>query len=309
MKKIALISSYCDSQEKLEILEKNILIIKSLNIDVMLITPLQLSNKIQGLCDYYFYTKDNPVLDWPIKSIYAWRDLNIGDKMIRITKTFMDYGWAGLYQVKKLSEIALSFEYDYFYHMIYDLKINDVVLDGLMKNQDCHIYSSKRDEKIWEVGLHFMSFNRENLVEFIKHIDLDNYLRNNYHDAFSWLLDLKNVFNFNIVKNPVEDEIFIYEGKDYLNLSDIDGLNFFIEKNDQTKSSIKILFYDIDRPKHLDIIVDNIKSNLYLENNTLVDLKFNQYDIKQVILFYEGNPYDITKTINDIKHSTLSYLT
>lgn len=308
MKKIVLISSYCDSREKLEILEKNILIIKSLNIDVMLISPIQLPNEIQVLCDYYFYTKDNPVLDWPTKSMYAWKDLNLGDRMIRITKTFGDYGWAGLHQVKKLSEIALSFEYDYFYHIIYDLVIDDIVFDGLSKNQNCHIYSSKRGQQVWEVGLHFMCFDRTNLQEFIQHIDLSNYLKNNYYDAFSWLSDLKKTFNYNIVKTPVEDKIFIYEGKDYLNVSIIDDLKFFIEKNDEIKSSIKILFYDLESTKYFDMLIDDIRYNLTLHGNTLIDFKFNQYDIKPVVIFYNGNTYDITKIIKEIKHSTLNYL-
>ena len=37
MKKIALISSFCDNDQKIEVLQKNIKIIKNLNIDIILI--------------------------------------------------------------------------------------------------------------------------------------------------------------------------------------------------------------------------------------------------------------------------------
>jgi len=308
MKKVCLISSFCDTQEKIDVLSGNLDIINQLGIDTILISPLFLPKEIVEKVSYFFITKDNPVLDWPTKSMYAWKDLNLGDRMIRITKTFGDYGWAGLFQVKKLSEIALTFEYDYFYHLIYDLKIDNVVLDGFSKNQECHIYASKRGEQIWNVGLHFMSFNRNNLQDFIKHIDLNNYLKNNYYDAFSWLSDLKRTFDYNIVDTPVEDKIFIYDGKDYLDVSNIENLKFFIEKNDEEQTSVKILFYENETPKHLNISVGDLNYNLTLEENFLIDLGFSKFDIKPVIIFYENNSYDITKIIRDIKHSTLNYL-
>ena len=40
MKKIALISTFCDNQEKLDLLKKNVIKIKELGVDVMIISPL-----------------------------------------------------------------------------------------------------------------------------------------------------------------------------------------------------------------------------------------------------------------------------
>ena len=55
MKKIALISTFCDNQEKLDLLIKNIKKIKSLGIDVMIISPLKLNDEVIELCDYSIF--------------------------------------------------------------------------------------------------------------------------------------------------------------------------------------------------------------------------------------------------------------
>jgi len=233
MKKVALISTYCDTQEKLDVLEKNIDNIKKLAIDVIVISPIFLPQYIQTKCDYFFLTKDNPVLEWPQKAMQAWKNILISGKSITITRVYADYGWAGLSQVKKLSELALALDYDYFYHMIYDLKFDETVIDGLNGKGECDIYSSKRKDTIWDVGLHFMVFNRENLQKFIPHITLENYLTSERGDAFVWLHKLRETFPYNIIQKPVEDEIYYYENSDFFNFSPIAELPFFIIKDDE----------------------------------------------------------------------------
>ena len=46
MKKIVLISSYCDTQEKINILSENIKVLKSLGLDTLVISPITLPNEI-----------------------------------------------------------------------------------------------------------------------------------------------------------------------------------------------------------------------------------------------------------------------
>jgi hydroxymethylglutaryl-CoA synthase len=62
MKKIALISTFCDNEEKLEILKENIKKLKSLFVDVIIFTPLKLTDEIIALCDYVIFSKENPEL-------------------------------------------------------------------------------------------------------------------------------------------------------------------------------------------------------------------------------------------------------
>ena len=306
MKKVALISTYCDTQEKIDVLEKNINNVKTCGLDVIVISPIFLPENIQKKCDYFFLMKDNPILDWPQRSMFAWRELILNNELIKIARTYADYGWAGLYQVKKLSEIALSLDYDYFYHMIYDLKFDENVVEGLLSERECDIYSSKRDNIIWEAGLHFMIFNRENLQKFISHITLQNYLDSRGGDAFIWLQRLIDIFPYNVVRKPVEDEIYYYEGKDFFDSSPSQGIKIFIDKNDEIDENIKLLFYDVFEPKEIKLTVSNYEHSYSVNGNTLIDLGFKKNNIQQVLFEYLNIEYDITDTIKKIKHNVLN---
>jgi hypothetical protein len=308
MKKIALISTFCDTQEKIDILEKNIITLKSHNIDVFVITPFGLPDNITSICDYYFLTKDNPVLEWPQKGIYMWFNLHYEDKMTRMASTRGDYGWAGLYQVKKLSEIALGLDYDYFYHMIYDLIIDDNVLNGLYSDKNCSVYPSKRDETVWAVGLHFMIFDRKNLTQFIQYITLENYLASRGGDAFVWLHNLKlnNVFDYQIEEKPVEDKIYYYQGHDFYNYSPIPNVKFFIEKDDEKDTSIKLFFYDVAFPLEISVKVGEEEKNYQVEMFSIIDLNFNKFNFQNVVISHNNISYDITEKIKKVKHNTLN---
>jgi hypothetical protein len=307
MKKVVLISTYCDTQEKLDVLEKNIDNIKKLAIDVIVISPIFLPQYIQTKCDYFFLTKDNPVLEWPQKAMQAWKNILINGKSITITRVYADYGWAGLSQVKKLSEIALALDYDYFYHMIYDLKFDETVIDGLTSKGECDIYSSKRKDTIWDVGLHFMVFNRENLQKFIPHITLENYLTAERGDAFVWLHKLRETFPYNIIQKPVEDEIYYYENSDFFNFSPIAELPFFIIKDDELLDNIKLLFYLSIENVPFQIMIDDLILDEVSENFKIIDLGFNKLSPKSVQIIYNKTVFDITDTINKLKHSTCRF--
>lgn len=305
-KKVALISTFCDTQEKLDVLEKNIKIVKEHGLDTIVISPLSLPESITKISDYVFITKDNPVLDWPRRAMRAWVNVNINGETRKVSRTYPDYGFAGLTQVKQLSDIALSFDYDQFYHMIYDLNIDENVIEGFYSNKDCSIYSSKRDNIIWEVGLHYMIFNRENLKEFVSQITLENYLSLKDSDAFEWLRNLKNKIPYQVESIPVEDEIYYYENIDFFNYSPTDKFKFFIEKNDETLSSIKLLFYGLNGDKEIKIKVgDNDTNNVVVTQNKLIDLGFNKTNYQTVLLEMDSVEYDITEIIKNVKHNSI----
>jgi len=308
MKKVALISSFCDTQEKIDILKRNIFSVKSMNIDVILISPFYMDKDVVDMCDYFFVTKDNPVLDWPEKAMYMWKILFKDEQKIKITTTYSDYGFAGLTQVKQLSEIALNLEYERFYHMIYDLKIDENVISGLNSNESNSIYPSKRGETIWDVGLHFMIFDRENLKNFISKITKENYLMALGTDAFGWLHRNQKDLNYKIEKTPVEDEIYYYQEHDFFNYSEIPNVKFFIEKNDETLAPIKLLFYDVKGELNIQIRIDDNLQEYQIRNLDIVDLNFNKFNPKNVFLIHNLNEYEITSKVNKIKHNTLTLI-
>jgi SAM-dependent methyltransferase len=304
-KKVALISTFCDTQEKIDVLEKNIKLVKEQGLDVIAISPIPLPQSVTSLCDYVFITKDNPVLDWPKRAMRAWVNININGEPRKISRTYPDYGFAGLTQVKQLSDIALSFDYNQFYHMIYDLKIDENVIEGFNSNKDCSVYPSKRDNIVWAVGLHYMIFNRENLKKFVSQITLENYLGVKDADAFEWLHNLRNIVPYKIESTPVEDEIYYYENIDFFNYSPTDNFKFFIEKNDETLSSIKLLFYDLNGNKEIKIKVGDGSDSVIVNKNQIVNLGFNKTNYQNVSLEMDSVEYDITEIIKNVKHNSI----
>lgn len=304
-KKVVLFSTFCDTQEKIDILEKNIKLVKEQGLDVIVNSPILLPESTIELCDYYFYNKENHVLDWPLKAMVNWVKIDVDGNSREISRTYGDYGFAGLMQIKRLSQIALNLDYDQFYHMIYDVKIDDVILDGFKSNKDFNIYPSKRGDLIWDVGLHYMIFNRKNLEKFIKLITLENYLNLKDSDAFEWIHSLKDKLNYTIEKTPVEDEIYFYENFDFFNYSPIESVSFFIEKNDETRESIKILFYNVESKIEIKLKVGDKSERLIIDSNKIIDLGFNSENYQKVIIEFNSVEYDITDTIIEIKHNTI----
>ena len=272
MKKIALISSFCDTQQKIEILNRNINILKNMGIDTLVISPFSLPDEVVNSLTYFFKTKDNPVLDWPERSMYSWSQISLNGESYRISRTYADYGWAGLFQVKQSSEIGLLLGYDQFFHMIYDLIIDDNVLNGLNSNKICNIYPSKRDDDIWKVGLHFMIFDRENLKRFASNIHLDSYLSMRGADAFVWLHNLHQIFPYNYEDVPVEDEIYFYKDHDFYDYSPTDKFKMFIVKDDEWKDNIKLMFYGLEEEKKVSINANGNLLGCTVYNYYLIDL-------------------------------------
>ena len=139
-KRIVMISSYCDTEEKINVLRNNIETIKSHNLDVMLNSPISLPTEIINLCDFYIQTKENPLLTWPKKSVMSWAKYYGEDQEITVKRSVIDYGWAALYQTKKLSEYALSYDYDRYYHIVYDLVIVDTVVSTFSSDEKCDFF-------------------------------------------------------------------------------------------------------------------------------------------------------------------------
>ena len=307
-KKIALISSFCNDQEKIDVLIKNINIVKSLGLDVMVLSPFYLPKEVVDRCDYFFVTKDNPVYEWPKKGWNFWRETPYKGKTLKISKTVSDYGWAGVHQVKQLNEIALNLDYTHYYHLIYDLKITDEVKSYFNSTPTHLVFPSKRGKTIWKVGLHLMIFNKENLRKFNNFITEESYNTIDKIDSsFDWLAKVVDLMPIKIASLAVEDEIYIFENIDIYNYSPSDKIKFFIEKNDKTQANIKLYFYDIKYNK-VEVYIYEDNRHEVIKEGDIIDLNFNKFNFKEVILTINEEIFNITDIIKNVKHNTLDIL-
>lgn len=322
MKKIVLISTYCDTTEKVQILKNNITKIKSFGLDVLVISPLTLPSEIIELSDFVFFTKENPLLVWPVRSFTFWKSVNTKEGWVKMHHNLADYGWAGLYQVKKLSQIALSYDYDIFYHMIYDLVIDDVVETELI-NHTTNIVHPRRDphnpDVLWETTLHFMVFDRPMMEKIVNEIQLDEYLRTN-GVAEGEVLKWKNKYNIPTSNKPVKDLIYYWEDTDFFNYSKNENFKLYFNKNDECKiwlgdgpaegwidNKFKLFFYDVKQPIDISIVINGDEYNYHIQNTCVINIDYDSTKIYEFVLFDGDIKYDYTETIKKTNRNIFYY--
>lgn len=301
-KRLVMISSYCDTEEKINVLINNIKTIKSYNLDVMLNSPLPLPSNVINMCDFYIQTKENPLLNWPEKSVMSWAKYDGKDREIMVKRSVIDYGWAALYQTKKLSEYALSFDYERYYHIVYDLVIDEMVISTFLSDDKCNFFPFHEHK----VSLHLIALNKENLLNFSKHITFESYVSFNCI-VENWLYDIiiNSNLDYKISNTKVEDSILYHQGIDLFNYSDINGLIFFISKDVALNDDVCLYFYDNEEKINVLITIDGIDHNHLISNRDIINLGFKPDNIKKVIITYNGIVLDITEKINNIIHNVI----
>jgi hypothetical protein len=296
MKKIALISSFCDNTEKLDLLKKNIQKIKSLGVDVMVISPLKLDDEMIDLCDFLIYTKENPVLNWPEKSYFQWWGGTMYGEDITMTTTYPDYGYAGLVQVKRMADFALSMDYDIFFPMIYDININEHVESVFLDNKKNSFFPSMRDGYVWGIGLHLISLDRDHMTRFKMLITKESYLVEGDFDAFAWLHRAVKLIPGIIEDTPVEDLIYFLSNKDFFNISPTNYFKCFIHKT--LKDDMKIVFYNFGGVKHFKINSNDYSNEFEVREWQEINLPFK--DTNHLIVEVDGDSFDFSKDVNNI---------
>ena len=295
--KIVLISSYCDTEEKIDVLINTIKTIKSYNLDVMVNSPLPLPSDVINMCDFYVQTKENPLLYWPQKSVMSWVRSTDKDKEIVIKRALIDYGWAGLYQTKKLSEYALTYDYDRYYHIIYDTEIDDTVVSTFLSDKKCNFFPFHEHK----VSLHLIALDRENLLKFSNLITFDSYLK---FDCIveNWLYDtlIKSNMDHKIELEKIDDLILFHKDENLFDYSDINGLVFFIVKDVVHNDEVCLYFYNNKEKINVLITVDGVESSYDISNKDIINLGFKPYNIKNVLISYDGISSDITEKIKNI---------
>lgn len=322
MKKIALISTYCDTQKKIDVLIENIRILKGLDLDVLIISPVSLPNEVISECDYTFFTKENPILVWPERAFTFWKTVYYKGKFVVMHRNVSDYGWAALNQIKRLTEIALSYNYNIFYHLIYDLDIDDTVINEIKTNQVNFIHprinprvDPNNKDEFWEATLHFMGFDREIMVKVLELITYENYTKGNGFAEGQALMWTK-LLPIEIKSEPVKDKIYYWEYYDFFDYSKDEDYKLFISKHEECEiikgdtqiteiqdSKLRLFFYDVKKPKIIKILCDEYEYEFLVDENFYVTLNNDSTKIKKFVI----NEHNFSDTFNKIDRN-ISYL-
>ena len=303
MRKIVLISTFCDTEEKQNILSENIDILKNQGIDVMCLSPnfIQLPHNIVEKSDFVFYTKENPLLEYPERAFTWWKTILTDKGWIKVDHFLTDYGWSALYQTKKLSQIALTFDYDIFYHMIYDTELDDYLIKDINKNEVNKIFlCEKPNGNIKNESLQFMVFDRETMEKIVKEITIENYQSTN-GVAEDQVTKWKEKFNLLNSETPVKEIIYFYKDKDFFNYSQDNNYKFFVNKNEKYgiyEPELQVIIYDIKLDGNLILEINNVEYNYNLNvgKNKLIKLDIHCNDIEKFIITFNGDNHNFTET-------------
>jgi len=308
MKKIALISTFCDTDYKVSVLKENITILKKLGLDVLVISPLSLNNEIVEISDFVFYTKENPVLGWPDRAFTHWGTVYCDGKFVKMHNTTSDYGWAALYQVKKMSEIAMTFDYDIFYHLIYDLEIDDVIKNEIINNEVNLLHprvNPNNPDEIWDTTLHFMVFDRPTMQKVIDKIILRDYFSVNgvaEGQSYRWAKEIP----LEIKKHPVKDKIYFYDGVDLLNYTPKRGYKTFFNKStEEVDKYFKIVVFDVEVPQKLKVYVNHQLIEIELKTNKVLTFDVSSLEIFSLYIEDEQGIIDLTHNWNSASRNLI----
>ena len=323
-KKIALISTYCDTEEKKNIFLENIKKIKNFGVDVVAISPIPLPEEIIDACDYFYFTKENPILKWPIRLFTFWYEFILPDGRICTLKRGVgDYGWAALYHVKKLTQIMMPYDYDIYYHMIYDLEIDETV-ERAMKNFEGNIVYPRVDphhpETLWDTTLHFMSFDKDLMKKIEKEITLESYL-STHGVAEGEVLKWRNKFKISSSEHPVKDKIYYWEDYDFFDYSPVDDFKLFISKNEimdiwlgqntpyleKLSSNLRMCFHGFETIDPIYVIIDGENYTIEPKNFEFEEFPISSQEVKSLLIKYKGEEFDLTEKFDDIMINQVYY--
>jgi hypothetical protein len=299
-----LITSYCDTTLKVEILNECIDNLKTIsNNDICVHAHYPLGCDIQKQVNFYLYDKSNPVLKYPEKYITYWKQIH--NLTLHIYTD--DYGYAVLQQWKRGFDFLKNI-YDYIIILNYDVNITKKLLQKIenKSNYDGCIFLHENGSVISPLSV---ISTKTNLFE---KITLDEYkIVNGFAENFvEYLYRDSNCYRFNF--NEYKDDFFTsldFNGKDKIKenlLNDhyspydifkFDNFDIFIGENN---NFLNILFYNLNKETDVKIyyeklnIYENIISN-YVLINTNIDIA--QLDINKLIIIADDVELKIDNSI------------
>lgn len=127
MKTCFLITTYCDTDTKINSLKDTIDRIKHYGYDIILYNHYPISTDVQYDVNFSIYDKSNPVLwDMTNRSIIHW--IRILNSPYKITRIMPDYGYAVAQQWKRGIQFVYNMGYDRVYVINYDTKFSEEFL-------------------------------------------------------------------------------------------------------------------------------------------------------------------------------------
>lgn len=326
MKKVVCISSFCDSEIKKNVLRETINRIKSLGLDVMVISPnfIQLDFDIISSTDFIFFTKENPLIGFPERQYTHWVELPLVDgRVLTLHRGFREYGWASLYQIKKVSQIALTYDYDIFHHVLYDLEITKEVEQELLSdkvNLNRARINPLNPSEVLDNGMLFMTFDRDMMNKIEKELNYEDYLNGDGFAESHWY-KWRDKFNLGTSSVIVKDRIYHWGDQDFFDFSPFKDFKMFVSKHPQMDiwlgydqpysktldSKLRIVFFNFEKEFEIKLIINSKEFVFTPKNREIIELPVDSQEISQFLIIYGNESHDFLKKFLDIPFNQIYY--
>ena len=307
MKKLAIIISHCDTDEKRNILRETISKLKKIDLDILLFSHIPVSRDIQDSINYLIIDTSNPILTMNNSHITMnlWLRRIYKGKKIELVFVRPDYGWTVFNQIKKSGIFSKSLDYDYFYLVNYDMDLNDKTLKYFQLTETNLLSSSvNTTNDHFFPSIVFNGFKREvffRIADLIKKVDymatLGPPIHGNaevYLNTLTSDIDYKKVEVNDLLSISSLDDTFNYSKNDNFKIffithfinEDLDGM-IFAYKN------FKIYIYDI---KEIPTIkYDDTIFTLENKEDIIIDLPKSYLEVDNIGYELDNQYYDLTK--------------
>ena len=283
-KNLVIIECYCDTEEKLSLLDKMITTLND-KFDILVTTHYFLPERIQAKIDYLIYDKSNPILKYPERGMEFWRKIS----NIKITHIMDDYGWT-VYNLKKNAiSFCADLNYDYYSFINYDIEITEDLVHLLNNPKDfiCTNFLDPISKKSLFPSLLFNILSKNNANKIYSLIDKEDYVKSDpntnkslYSDAEAYWGYL--ISNFKYKKITTEIVGIANTGNpDVLNYNKVnDDFKLFFDYKNKL-----LLVYDNHNEKDIKL---NINDNYHVVSNKFELIKL--YKVNK-LGFYDNENY------------------
>jgi len=297
MREIFLITTYCDTEEKVKVLKDTLNDLDKYGLDICVHAHYPLPVDIQQRIDYYIYDSTNPIIPFGVRSIIVWRKIN--NYQMNVLKK--DYGYTVVSQWKQSILFLEKMKYDKVHVLNYDTVITDELIENSKKNYSGVFYLKGEDE----INLLFATIKISDYLDKIKSMTMNDYIfMNEYWYAEKYFFNkLKgdNLFLNTKISDKLRHQAYeldVFSFEDY-NIHFGERINWVKGEKIYT-DRYTFMFYNINKNVDFKIFKGY---NLYIHEKIsdfkIIDTDITSNVIKQSFGYWNGNEF--IKGDNQIK--------
>jgi hypothetical protein len=290
--KLILVSSHCDTPEKLKILKTNLEIYKEIGTPVLLYSSNKLDVSITDIVDYYFYNSNNPIDKEP--GLFFFKEEICSDKKIRFERYWSNHNYSVFHQIKYLVYLAKLLDYDLNFFVLYDLVITSQIIHFISKKNDESFFSFFAKENgivlTNDCSTQLFSISREKLTLFQNHFIWEN--TKNFSCLEHFFSDLSKKLDIEINREfLVEDHIYTFRNwkESFYNYSPWIDFKIYFSKNESNILG-KCLIYHVTRPLEIFLRINTevTKIDIFDLHEFIIDDQHKKFEF-----WFDGKIFDV----------------